>query len=198
MAPTLASCRESQDEPVNMARSFVRTNVASVDAIIHRTMSYDNALLSGSRTLSQNMAGPLGNKPKPIAKRLSISKKAWRFSRSWDSRLLTLAYRYRPHALLAVQSPQVIPIRASSGEIRARHAGTFSLTTRVDNSVPLDCNLCGRLAFFIHPNILAYATGGLAYAKQARAPSALPTASARYMDGTTPIGLILLQPMSRK
>ncbi len=44
-------------------------------------------------------------------------------------------------------------------------AGTFGLTTRVDNTQAVDWlgTLRGRLGFFLHPDILAYATAGLAY-----------------------------------
>lgn len=44
-------------------------------------------------------------------------------------------------------------------------AGSFGLTTRVDNTQAVDWmgTLRGRLGMFLHPDILAYATAGLAY-----------------------------------
>jgi len=44
-------------------------------------------------------------------------------------------------------------------------AGTFGLSTRVDNTQAVDWmgTLRGRLGMFLHPDILAYATAGLAY-----------------------------------
>lgn len=65
-------------------------------------------------------------------------------------------------------------------------AGTFSLSTRVDNSMAVDWlgTLRGRLGFFLHPDILAYATGGLAYGE---------TSSSTFVDQQW-AGAILVAP----
>jgi hemolysin activation/secretion protein/opacity protein-like surface antigen len=65
-------------------------------------------------------------------------------------------------------------------------ASTFSLTTRVDNSMAVDWlgTLRGRLGLFLHPDILAYATGGLAYGE---------TSSSTFVDQQW-AGAILVAP----
>jgi hemolysin activation/secretion protein/opacity protein-like surface antigen len=65
-------------------------------------------------------------------------------------------------------------------------ASTFSLSTRVDNSMAVDWlgTLRGRLGLFLHPDILAYATGGLAYGE---------TSSSTFVDQQW-AGAILVAP----
>lgn len=72
-APNFNSCRNSND-PEAMDVALVITTASSVAAIIHREMSFDRKFLIGSKIMSQNMAGPLVNKPKPVARKFSQGK----------------------------------------------------------------------------------------------------------------------------
>jgi hypothetical protein len=73
-APNFNSCRNSNDDPEAMNVALVITTASSVAAMIHREMSFDRKFLIGSKIMSQNMAGPLDNKPYPVARTFSEGK----------------------------------------------------------------------------------------------------------------------------
>jgi hypothetical protein len=54
--------------------ALVITTASSVAAIIHRKMSFEREFLTGSKMMSQNMAGPRVNKPELEAKKFSQGK----------------------------------------------------------------------------------------------------------------------------
>jgi hypothetical protein len=57
-----------------MHAALVITTARSIAAIIHRKMSFERKFLSGSKIVSQNIAGPLVNEPEFEAKKFSQGK----------------------------------------------------------------------------------------------------------------------------
>ena len=67
-------------------------------------------------------------------------------------------------------------------------AGTFSLSTRVDNSMAVDWlgTLRGRLGLFLHPDILAHLLVAWPMARQAQAPSSISNGLVRFSSCQRP------------
>ena len=72
--PIFNSCWYSIDDPADIDMAFVVTNETNVAAIIHCDILFDSKFLSGSKIVSQNMAGPRVNKPELAAKKFSQGK----------------------------------------------------------------------------------------------------------------------------